>query len=100
MCPVMEPAAPSPDRARLYARMLLEAWERSDSNALQCAIQNISAIMDSSLLPDEMERVEIIHEVGRFMGECMQARASSGDVTVGIHLLRHFASSTQITSST
>jgi len=100
MRPVMEPASASPGCAQLYARMLLEAWERSDSRALQSAVQHISATMDASLLPDEMERFEIIHEVGRFMGECMQARLSSGDVTVGIHLLRHFASSPQITSST
>lgn len=80
----------APPRAHHYARLLLDAWNSADSAKISHAIEEIGSAPVSPR-PAELERMELIQEVGRLMRKCMAGAGASSDLRAGLDLLRHLA---------
>ena len=70
------------------ARALLAAWDSADARRLQAAVNEV---FSAGYRASDIERVELLEEIGCAIGEWMEGRRTTEDLDACLSLLRHLA---------
>jgi hypothetical protein len=77
--------------ARRSARMLLAAWNSAELRQIQNAIEQTRAVETGCLPGAEVERIELIREIGSVMRQWMAGHKTAADLKASLDLLHHLA---------
>lgn len=72
--------------------MLLAAWNSADLRQIQTAIEHARAIETDSLRGADVERIELVREIGAVMRQWMAGYKTASDLKASLDLLHHLAS--------
>jgi hypothetical protein len=78
--------------------MLLAAWNSADLRQIQNAIDQARALNFDGLSGPELERMELVREIGFVMREWMAGHKTANDLSASLVLLHHIANSGQGTA--
>lgn len=71
--------------------MLLAAWNSADLRQIQTAIDHARAVEMGALRGAEIERIELVREIGAVMRQWMAGYKTESDLKASLDLLRHLA---------
>jgi hypothetical protein len=71
--------------------MLLAAWNSGDLRQIQHAIDQARAVETASLSTVELERIELVQEIGAVMREWMAGHRTVTDLKASLLMLHHLA---------
>jgi hypothetical protein len=77
--------------ARRSARMLLAAWNSADLRQIQNAIEQARTVETAGLSGVDVERIELVREIGNVMRQWMAGHKTVADLNASLDLLRHLA---------
>jgi hypothetical protein len=79
--------------------MLLAAWNSADLRHIQNAIDQTGAVETTCLSGAEVERIELIREIGSVMRQWMAGHKTAADLKASLGLLHHIANVRSSTSA-
>lgn len=71
--------------------MLLAAWNSADLRQIQNAIEQARAAEIACLSGAEVERIELVREIGDVMRQWMAGHKTAADLKASLDLLHHLA---------